>query len=110
MWDCVRGERCRVGAPVFTGARCAQWAVVTSHYAPLHTSADLSAPVVQITRRNDLLEVIARSNYRHDHYGHYAYWYQIETPLHLGWIFGGDVELYCYQYIAALSIVSSPRQ
>lgn len=86
---------------------CEQWAVVTADYTTVHDQPELSAPVLQVIRNFDLAEVTDRSDHRADRYSQYAYWYQIVTSLHSGWVFGGDVSLYCYRHVALLAISSA---
>ncbi len=85
---------------------CQQWAVVVSDYTIMHSKPELVAPVLQIVRQFDLAPVLGRSDHRADHFDNYAYWYQIATPLHSGWVFGGDIDLYCHQHTALLAIAA----
>ena len=92
-------------SPLFEN--CQRWAVVVSDYTIMHREPELAAPVLQVVRQFDLAAVLNRSDYRADHYDNYAYWYQIATPLHSGWVFGGDINLYCYQHTALLAIAAA---
>lgn len=78
--------------PVLTGVE--SWGVVESPYSRIHTEASDQTVVLVVRRRGDLVRIIGRGPSVVPMRGRVAYWYDVQSGVHRGWVHGSEIAIF----------------